>query len=128
VRDLDAAIDLVRKMTGREPGPRAALDDDGALRGVDFPIGGLKALGLVTPAGAPSGGLSQAVTDHLDRYGEGAAIMGLHVQDLADTHARVEKVGATMGYAQDQRSGEGATNVTSPIHGIVFQFTEPLSS
>jgi len=128
VRDLDAAIDSVRKMTGREPGPRAALDDGGALRGVDFPIGGLRALGLVTPAGAASGGLSRAVTDHLDRYGEGPAIMGFHVQDLADTHARVEKVGAAMGYAQDQQSGEGSTNITSPVHGVVFQFTEPLSS
>jgi hypothetical protein len=124
VRDLDAAIDSVRKLTGREPGPRVARDDDGALRGVDFPTGGLRATGLVTVAGPPQGGLSQAIADHLERYGEGPAIVGFSVQNLLDTRARVEKVGGSFRYATDQPSGEGATNVTTPIHGIVYQFTE----
>jgi hypothetical protein len=125
VRDLDAAIESVRKLTGREPGPRRALDDDGALRGVDFPIGGLEALGLVTLAGAPKGGLSQTVEDQLDRYGEGAAMVGFHVPDLRGTHARVEKVGGKLRYSEDQPSKEGLTNVTEPIYGVVYQFTEP---
>lgn len=124
VRDLDAAIDAVRKITGREPVPRAALDDDGALRGVDFPVRGLAATGLVTMAGKPKGGLSQAIADHLDRYGDGPAVAGFHVQSLAETRARVEKAGSSMTYGKDQPSGEGATNVAEPIHGVVFQFTE----
>ena len=125
VHDLDAAIEAVRKITGREPGPRAALDDDGALRGVDFPVRGLQATGLVTVAGKPKGGLSQTIADHLDRYGEGPAVAGFHVQSLADARARVEKVGGSMRYGKDQASGEGSTNVAEPIHGIVFQFTQP---
>lgn len=126
VRDLDAAIESVRRITGREPGPRRARDDDGTLRGVDFAVGGLQALGLVTLAGAPRGGLSQAIEDQLDRYGDGAAIVGFHVADLRDTHARVERVGGKLRYAEHQPSGEGTTNVTEPVYGVVFQFTEPL--
>lgn len=125
VRDLDAAIESVRKITGREPGPRRACDDGGALKGVDFPVGGLEALGLVSLAGAPKGGLSQTVEDHLDRYGEGAAMVGFHVPDLRGTHARVEKAGGKLRYNEDQPSEEGLTNVTEPICGVVFQFTEP---
>lgn len=125
VRDLNAAIESVRRITGREPGPRRAHDDGGALKGVDFPIGGLEALGLVSLAGAPKGGLSRTIEDHLDRYGEGAAMVGFHVQDLRSTHARVEKAGGKLRYNENQQSAEGPTNVTDPIYGVVFQFTEP---
>lgn len=124
VRDLDAAIESVRKITGREPGPRRGHDDGGALKGVDFPIGGLEALGLVSLAGAPKGGLSRTIEDQLDRYGEGAAMVGFRVPDLRDTHARVERVGGKLRYGEDQASAEGRTNVTDPIYGVVFQFTE----
>lgn len=125
VRDLDAAIESVRRITGREPGPRRAHDDGGALKGVDFPVGGLEALGLVALASAPKGGLSQTVEDQLDRYGDGAAMVGFHVPDLRNTHKRVEKAGGKLRYHEDQASAEGLTNVTDPIYGVVFQFTEP---
>jgi predicted enzyme related to lactoylglutathione lyase len=125
VRDLDAAVEAVRKITGREPGPRVGLTDDGAIEGVDFPVKGLAATGLVTLNGKPKGAMSQAIADHLDRYGEGPVMAGFHVQDLQDTRARVEKVGGKLQYASDQPSAEGTTNITDPIHGVVFQFTQP---
>ena len=101
------------------------LTDDGAIEGVDFPVKGLAATGLVTLNGKPKGAMSQAIADHLDRYGEGPVMAGFHVQDLQDTRTRVEKVGGKLQYASDQPSAEGTTNITDPIHGVVFQFTQP---
>ena len=53
-----------------------------------------------------------------------ALMAGFQVQDLQDTRARVEKVGGRLQYASDQPSAEGTTNITDPIHGVVFQFTQ----
>jgi hypothetical protein len=125
VRDLDRAIEDVRRITGREPGPRAGIDDDGAIKGVDFPIKGLAATGLVSLDGTPKGAFSQAVADHLEQYGEGAMSIGFHVGDMAKARARIEEAGATFQYAQDQPSAEGLTNITSPIHGVIVQYTQP---
>ena len=56
-------------------------------------------------------------------FAEGAFSQAF-VPILADTRARVDKAGSSLRYGKDQPSGEGATNVSEPIHGVVFQFTE----
>jgi hypothetical protein len=103
----------------------SATEDRGSgLVGVDFPIGGLDALGLVALDGSKRGPIADAVASFQSKSGEGPMMLGFHVDDLDRTQSDLQGRGVEFLLPSPIRTGEGRSNFTRPVYGVTFEFTE----
>lgn len=125
VEDLAAAARDVSVIYGIDPiQPPELPEGDDSVAGLDFVIGGLYAVGLRAPVAGRDGAAGRRAREFLDRRGEGAATLGLLVDDLEATQRRVEELGVKFEYPDPLRTPVGRLNVTVPVHGMSLQFAQ----
>lgn len=102
-----------------------ATEDRGTgVRGVDFPIGGLDALGLVALDGKKRGAVAEAVASFQSESGEGPMMLGFQVDDLDRTESDLRNLGLEFLLSTPIQTGEGRSNFTQPVYGVTFEFTQ----
>ena len=125
VRDLGAATKAFSNFLQIDPVDRAdALGEGEGVVGVDFPVGGLRAYGLVSLEGESSGPYGRVIGSFLDRHGDGAVLMGFEVDDLGRRQRELEELGYRFEYDQPPSSAVGRSNLISAVYGVALEFTE----
>jgi catechol 2,3-dioxygenase-like lactoylglutathione lyase family enzyme len=123
VDDLEAATAEFENFLAIRSVP--ATEDRGlGLRGVDFPIGGLDAMGLLALDGSERGQIADSVASFRSASGEGPMILGFHVDDLDRVQRDLQDLGVKFLCPSPIRTGEGRSNFTRPVYGVTFEFTE----
>ncbi len=123
VDDLDAATKDYANLLGLDPSP-SAEDRGPGVRGVDFPIGGLDAMGLIALEGGERGPVAEEVAAFLARSGQGGMIFGFTVDDLDRVQGELSDLGIGFVLDRGQDLGTGRSNLTQPVHGVTFELTE----
>lgn len=124
VRDLDAAAKTFATILGLEPKERTSFPaDSGSVMGVDFAVGGLEAIGLVTLDGEPKDPFASAVADELDRRGDGGLLMSFEVDDLEKSVNDLRSKGISFLF-ESEPDGDSRSALTAPLHGVRVQLSE----
>jgi hypothetical protein len=123
VDDLDAATKEFANFLGLDPSP-SAEDRGRGVRGVDFPIGGLDAMGLIGLEGTARGPVADEVVAFRGRSGEGGMIFGFVVDDLDRVQGELSDLGIGFVLDRGESFGAGRSNLTRPVHGVTFELTE----
>jgi catechol 2,3-dioxygenase-like lactoylglutathione lyase family enzyme len=123
VDDLDAATKEHANLLGLDPAP-SAEDRGPGVRGVDFPIGGLDAMGLIALEGSKRGPVAEEVAAFLERSGQGGMIFGFTVDDLDRVQGELTDLGIGFVLDKGESFGTGRSNLTKPVHGVTFELTE----
>lgn len=123
VDDLEAAAAEFERFLAIRSVP--ATEDRGrGLKGVDFPIGGLDAMGLIALDGSGRGEVAEAVASFRAASGEGPMMLGFHVDDVDRTQRELQDLGVKFLLPSPIRTGEGRSNFTRPVYGVTFEFTQ----
>jgi catechol 2,3-dioxygenase-like lactoylglutathione lyase family enzyme len=119
VDDLDAATHTFSRVLGLEPSVRTQFPGaGGSVTGVDFAVGGLRALGLVAVSDRPGGAFGALAAAQLTARGEGGLLMGFEVADLANAVKELRADGV------DIALEDGAIAITNPLHGVAIQLEQ----
>jgi catechol 2,3-dioxygenase-like lactoylglutathione lyase family enzyme len=87
-------------------------------------IGGLYAIGLMTPRGTPKGPIPQAVNDYLDAHGEGSFLVAFLTEDLDRQQEHLRSLGIGLCYDEPMRYVHGILQMTTPVHGVWLDFAQ----
>lgn len=123
VDDLEAATEEFSHFLGMSSIP-ASEDRGSGLRSVDFPIGGLETMSLLSLDGGEPGPIARAVAEFRSRSGEGPMILGFHVGDVDQVQGELQDLGVEFLLPAPIASGKGRSSFTRPVHGVTFEFTQ----
>lgn len=87
-------------------------------------VGGLYAIGLMTPRGAPKGPIPQAVNDQLRAKGNGSFLVAFLTEDLDRQIDHLRSLGIELCYDEPMRYVHGRLQMTEPIHGVWLDFAQ----
>lgn len=124
VRDLDEAAKTFAIVLGLEPQERTSFPANSrSVKGVDFAVGGLRALGLVALDGDARDPFAAAAADELDRRGDGGLLMSFEVDDLGKSVSELQAKGVPFLF-EAEPDGDTRCALTAPLHGVRVQLTE----
>lgn len=133
VEDLESSADTYAKAFGIEaiPMPDGA-DPSESMDAKHFTVGapaengvgGLYAIGLMTPRGAPRGPIPQAVNDYLGANGDGSFLVAFLTRSLEQQIDHLTSMGIKLCYDEPMRYVHGRLQMTEPVHGVWLDFAE----
>src|SRR5262249_21324551 len=126
VADLGSATETYTNLLDMQGIPMAAgMDASGSTEGVHFPVGGLYALGLMSPVGERRGDAAKRFGGYLDAHGgDGGALLGFLVDDIDQTQSDLARLGVEFMYEKPLSYAVGRLNITRPIHGVMLEFAQ----
>ena len=126
VADLASAAETYSKLLDMEGIPMATgMDQSASTEGMHFPVGGLYALGLMSPVGARTGDAAKRFGGYLDAHGgDGGALLGFLVDDIDQTQSDLEALGVEFMHEKPLSYAVGRLNITRPIHGVMLEFAQ----
>jgi predicted enzyme related to lactoylglutathione lyase len=133
VNDLDTAAGTYANAFGIESipmpdgaDPSESMDATHFTVGApaDNVVGGLYAIGLMTPRGAPRGPIPQAVNDYLDAHGDGSFLVAFLTRSLEEQIDHLQSLDIKLCYEEPMRYVHGRLQMTEPIHGVWLDFAE----
>ena len=123
VRNLDDSIRRYERVLGVDAIP---MPETSGTRGVYLTVGGLYALGLVSPDEEPRAGSSNPVSHHLATKGEGAYLLGLLVDDLEAHQVEAQARGIRFATPEpvETEVGKALCSVPEQTCGTVIQLAQ----
>lgn len=133
VKDLESSADTYANAFGIEaiPMPDGA-DPSESMDAKHFTVGepaengvgGLYAIGLMTPRGTPRGPIPQAVNDYLGANGDGSFLVAFLTRSLEQQIDHLRSMGIKLCYDEPMRYVHGRLQMTEPVHGVWLDFAE----
>lgn len=130
---LDACAALYKSAFGFDPIPMPeGADPSDSMDATHFTVGGpaengvggLYAIGLMTPRGAPKGPIPQAVNDYLDAHGDGSFLVAFLTENLEEQIDHLRSLGIGLCYDEPMRYVHGRLQMTEPVHGVWLDFAQ----
>jgi hypothetical protein len=118
VDDMDRAFERYGALLDQAHVPMAAgMDPSSSMKGGHFPTGGLYNIGFLSPQGEPKGPIPAAARAFIDKSGEGAFLLGFHV-DVDSVEAHLMQEGIELVWNEPEEYMIGRMQMTSPIVGV----------
>lgn len=133
VEDLESSADTYKKAFGIEAirmpdgaDPSESMDAKHFTVGApaENGMGGLYAIGLMTPRGTPRGPIPQAVNDYLGANGDGSFLVAFLTRSLERQIDHLRSMGIKLCYDEPMRYVHGRLQMTEPVHGVWLDFAE----
>ena len=133
VGDLDASAAVYASAFGFDPipmpdgaDPSESMDATHFTVGgpADNNVGGLYAIGLMTPRGAPKGPIPKAVGDYLSAHGDGSFLVAFLTESLEKQIDHLGSLGIKLCYDEPMRYVHGRLQMTEPVHGVWLDFAQ----